>query len=345
MCFVGMEPNTLLSMQAAGRPLPIPATEPVLTLFDTLGPGHADGHALAREVWRLEAEGCQRIHVRINSAGGSVAQGYSLFSALRHTRMEVHTWADGLALSMAGLIFLAGQHRHMAPWSMLMLHNPSLTAEGEQAEPGNALILERIRLSILKMYEGVTPLEQGQLAQMMEAETWLTASDAVALGLATDFAGQAALPELEVALRSQAEAGLPALEEAVLLARPAQATAEANQPEELLTDHDALNKALEATHAFEQNLLGQLRLIETQLAALQKRLDTPAQTPAATAQGYVPLQQGAKKASTNLNFRELERRNPAALVRMQQEDPTRFAELYQAAYGVAYTQKGGAAWA
>lgn len=318
-----MKPTIPLPLTNAAQPLPIPASEPVLTLFDTLGPGHADGHALAREIWRLEAEGCPRVHLRINSAGGSVAQGYSLFSALRHTRMEVHTWADGLALSMAGLIFLAGRHRHMAPWSMLMLHNPSLTTDGERDEPGNALILERIRQSVLKMYEGATTLEEGRLAAMMDAETWLTASDALALGLATDLAGQAAVPDLELALRTRAEAGLDTLMEAVLEMRPIVGTPVGVYPEP------------EPETLFEKSLLSQLGLIEAQLAALHKRMDTLPPLPAPT---YTALPKAAATASAELSFRELERRDPQALARMQKEDPTRFQALYKAAYG----QKGGA---
>jgi len=288
-----------------------------------MSPGHADGHALAREIWRLEAEGCPRLHLRINSAGGSVAQGYSLFSALRHTRMEVHTWADGLALSMAGLIFLAGRHRHMAPWSMLMLHNPSLTTDGEREEPGNALILERIRQSVLKMYEGATTLEEGRLAAMMDAETWLTASDALALGLATDLAGQAAVPDLELALRTRAEAGLDTLMEAVLELRPNPEVADEPDPGQ------------EPETLFEKSLLSQLGLIEAQLAALHKRMDTLPTLPKVE---YKALPSALPATSTELGFRELERRDPQALARMQKEDPARFQALYKAAYG----QKGGA---
>ena len=299
--------------------LPIPAGEPVLTLYDTLGPGHADGHALAREVWRLEAEGCPRIHLRINSAGGSVAQGYSLFAALRHTRMEVHTWADGLALSMAGLLFLAGRHRHMAPWSMLMLHNPSLTAEGEADEPGNALILERVRQSVLKMYADVTALSDGKLAGMMQAETWLTASEALALGLATDLAGQAAQPALEYTLRAQAHAGVAALQAALLQARPATETAA--DPAPAPADGAA-------------TLLAQLAALEAQLTALERRLATPT---AGTAYAPLPPVTTQAGAQPERSFRQWERHNPQWLARLQAEDPARFEALYRACYG----QKGG----
>lgn len=308
---------------SAAAALPIPAGEPVLTLYDTLGPGHADGHALAREVWRLEAEGCPRIHLRINSAGGSVAQGYSLFAALRHTRMEVHTWADGLALSMAGLLFLAGRHRHMAPWSMLMLHNPSLTAEGEAEDAGNALILERVRQSVLKMYADVTALSDGKLATMMQAETWLTASEALALGLATDLAGQAPQPALEQTLRAQAQAGVEALQATLLQARPAPEATGAQPPA--------------APAEGVGTLLAQLAALEAQLTALERRLAVPS---AAVASAYTPLPQATARANgqPERTFRQWERHNPQWLARLQAEDPARFEALYHACYG----QKGGA---
>ena len=334
-----MEPNTILSFTGGATALPIPATEPVLTLFDTLGPGHADGHALAREIWRLEAEGAQRVHLRINSAGGSVAQGYSLFSAIRHTRMEVHTWADGMALSMAGLIFLAGAQRHMAPWSMLMLHNPSLGTDGEAEEPGNALILERIRASVLKMYEGCTALEPGRLSHMMEAETWLTASDALALGLATDLAGQAAVPDLELALRARAEAGIAALQEAVLqVMTEIDSIPDAPLGAEADSVENQQKNPQSATDALESSLLSQLALIEAQLAALNRRMDEADAPPLLPAAEYTPLPgsaTGFKRAE--MTFREMERRDPKALDRLKIEDPARFDALFQAQYG----QKGG----
>jgi hypothetical protein len=85
----------------------------------------------------------------------------------------------------------------------------------------------------------------------------------------------------------------------------------------------------------EQNLLAQLAVIEEQLRALNLRLENPV---AHKAQAYVPIPNVSVQGA-GLSFRDMERKDPAALARMQQEEPHRFAALYQAAYG----QNGGVA--
>ncbi|MFN8406782.1 MAG: Clp protease ClpP [Sphingobacteriaceae bacterium] len=67
----------------------------------------------------------KRIHIRINSPGGSVWEGLPIFNAIRASKSEVHTYIDGIAFSMAAVIALAGHKIHMAQGSLFMLHNVS----------------------------------------------------------------------------------------------------------------------------------------------------------------------------------------------------------------------------
>lgn len=74
-----------------------------------------------KELDRLSAQ-YARINVRINSYGGEIYHGMPIISAMQRCKAEVHTYIDGLAASMAGVIWLCGKHRHMAKNAMLMLH-------------------------------------------------------------------------------------------------------------------------------------------------------------------------------------------------------------------------------
>jgi ATP-dependent protease ClpP protease subunit len=65
----------------------------------------------------------KRIHVRLNSPGGSTLHGWAIVAAIRACSAEVHTYVDGIAASMAADIFLAGHVRHMNPSSLLMIHD------------------------------------------------------------------------------------------------------------------------------------------------------------------------------------------------------------------------------
>lgn len=68
----------------------------------------------------------KKVHLRINSPGGEVFHGSAMVTAIRNcTSCEVHTWLDGVAASMSGVIWLAGHKRHAAKNGMLMLHNAS----------------------------------------------------------------------------------------------------------------------------------------------------------------------------------------------------------------------------
>jgi ATP-dependent Clp endopeptidase proteolytic subunit ClpP len=71
-----------------------------------------------------------RINVRINSPGGSLYDGLAIYNALASSTKEVHTYIDGIAFSMAGIIAMAGKTVHAAKASMLMFHNASGIAIG-----------------------------------------------------------------------------------------------------------------------------------------------------------------------------------------------------------------------
>lgn len=98
---------------------------------DLSGEGNA-AKSFLKDFQELERT-AKRIHIRINSPGGSVWEGLPIFNAIRASKAEVHTYVDGIAYSMAAMITLAGHQIHMAKGSLLMLHNVS-TGEYGNAE-------------------------------------------------------------------------------------------------------------------------------------------------------------------------------------------------------------------
>ncbi|HQU52012.1 MAG TPA: Clp protease ClpP [Saprospiraceae bacterium] len=77
--------------------------------------------AFVKKLNELEAK-YTRINIRVNSLGGSMKHGNAIISSIRNSKSEIHTYNDGTAASMAGDIWLAGTHRHMATNSLLMIH-------------------------------------------------------------------------------------------------------------------------------------------------------------------------------------------------------------------------------
>jgi ATP-dependent Clp endopeptidase proteolytic subunit ClpP len=75
-----------------------------------------------------------RINIHINSPGGSLYHGFPIFNAIVNSKKDVHTYNDGLAASMGGLLLLAGKKVHMAKNAMLMIHNALSFAYGNSQE-------------------------------------------------------------------------------------------------------------------------------------------------------------------------------------------------------------------
>jgi len=89
-----------------------------------------------------------RINIHINSPGGSVYHGFPIFNAIASSKKDIHTYNDGIAASMGGILLLAGKTVHTAKNALLMIHNA-------QSWPyGNAQDL-RDEADVLEKYDGI----------------------------------------------------------------------------------------------------------------------------------------------------------------------------------------------
>lgn len=140
----------------------------------------------ARSFQRILAEtDAEEIHLHINSPGGSVFEGVTIFNLLSDHPADVTVHIDGIAASIASVIALAGDTVNIAENGMVMIHNPSVLAWGDaEVMRKHAEILDRIKDAILNTYESRTKLERSDLAAAMDAETWYSADEAVTAGFA-----------------------------------------------------------------------------------------------------------------------------------------------------------------
>ena len=119
--------------------------------------------------------------LRIHSPGGDAHEGLAIYEALKGRGFIVRI--DGLAASAASLIAMAGSRIVMAPGAQLMLHNPWTMAEGD----GNDLravadVLDKIRDSYVDVYVARTALAKEKVMEVMDSETFWSASEVAALG-------------------------------------------------------------------------------------------------------------------------------------------------------------------
>lgn len=137
---------------------------------------------------QLRAITASLINVRINSGGGSVFTAQAILSSLRRHPAEVRVYIDGLAASAASVIAMAGDTVVMPSNAMMMIHNP-LTWVGGEAEDMRKMAdtLDKVRDGIVAAYQQKTLLEESRIIELMDAETWMTASEAVELGFADEI--------------------------------------------------------------------------------------------------------------------------------------------------------------
>ena len=125
-----------------------------------------------------------QINLRINSPGGDVFDGIAIFNMLRHHRARVAVTIDGIAASMASVIAMAGDEIAMPDNAMMMIHDPSgmvVGTSGDMRELADAL--DKVKESLVSAY-AKSDLDRNRVAEIVTAETWLTADEALDLGFA-----------------------------------------------------------------------------------------------------------------------------------------------------------------
>jgi ATP-dependent Clp endopeptidase proteolytic subunit ClpP len=123
--------------------------------------------------------------VRINSPGGSVFDGVAIYNALKRHDARVTVWVDGIAASIASMIAMAGDDVVMPENAMLVLHDPSGLVAGTAADMrAMADALDRMKAGMVAAYRDKSGRDDAEIEALMAAETWLSAAEAVDLGLA-----------------------------------------------------------------------------------------------------------------------------------------------------------------
>lgn len=127
-----------------------------------------------------------KIVVMINSEGGSVLYGMSTFSVIRSCPIEVDCVIEGLAASMASIIWAAGDNLFMHDYSLLMIHNP-FNSKAMAEDPSIKQTVEAFRSQLETIYTKRFGIPKDQVEAIMNGEgeadgTFLCAKDAVKAG-------------------------------------------------------------------------------------------------------------------------------------------------------------------
>jgi len=176
-----------------------------ILLYGPIGPDfwEPENAITAKSVMAELSEISGDVTVRISSGGGDVYEGIDIMQALKNHDGEVTVIVESLAASAASFIAVGGADRVlMRESSELMIHRAWTLAEGNADEVRKTLTdLERQDNKLAAIYAGKAGGEIQDWLDAMSAETWYTAEEAVAAGLADGIvAEKSSAPEPSASL-------------------------------------------------------------------------------------------------------------------------------------------------
>lgn len=201
----------------------------VVSILDVIGEDWwaGDGVTSKRVAGALRAIGNRDVTVNLNSPGGDMFEGVAIYNQLREHAGRVTINILGLAASAASVIAMAGDEIRIGRPSFLMIHNCWCSAAGnrhdfadlsEQMAPFDAAMAD--------VYQARTGVDLKHIQTLMDKESWIGGSAAVADGWADALLEDAAIKDaggsaqaasirrIEAALRSS---GMPRSEAQRLL--------------------------------------------------------------------------------------------------------------------------------
>ena len=133
----------------------------------------------------------KEIRVHINSPGGSVFEAIAIMNQLRAHSARVVAIVDGLAASAASFIAVSADEVVMAPHSELMVHDAWGVSIGNAADMrAFADTLDHLSDNIANIYAAKSGGDAAAWRAVMMSETWISADEAVAAGLADRVDGE-----------------------------------------------------------------------------------------------------------------------------------------------------------
>lgn len=156
-------------------------------IYDTIGQDWFGGGITAQSVIdALEELGGKRATVRINSPGGVADEGIAIYNALKRYEGGVDTVVDSIAASAASVIALAGESRITSSGARWMIHRAMTIGIGNANEMRKtADVLDTYDKSLVEIYSAYLNKSEDEILDLLSAETWYRADEAVAAGLST----------------------------------------------------------------------------------------------------------------------------------------------------------------
>ena len=177
--------NTKLARQSWYRVVDAANDTAEVYVYDEIGMW---GQSAADFVRDLAAVSAREVNVFVNSPGGEIFDGIAMYNALRAHPANVTVYVDSLAASIASVICMAGDKVVMRQGSQMMIHDGEGMCWGNAAEmTAMATLLDRQSDNIAGFYAARAGGKVKAWRDLMRAETWYSAKEAVDAGLADEL--------------------------------------------------------------------------------------------------------------------------------------------------------------
>lgn len=134
----------------------------------------------------------KNLDVRINSPGGDVFQGITIYNRLKQHPAKITVYIDGLAASIASIIALAGDEVIIGDGALFMVHKPWTWTMGNSDELDTTVErLIQIEDEMVTIYKAKSGLPRDEIKSLLRAETWMSADEAIEKGFVDKKAGEA----------------------------------------------------------------------------------------------------------------------------------------------------------
>ena len=151
------------------------------------GINDATANLVVAQLLFLESENPDKdIFLYINSPGGSVSAGLSIYDTMQFIKPDISTLCLGMAASMGSFLLMAGApgKRAALPNSRVMIHQPSGGAQGQAADIEiQAREILKTREQLNRIYSERTGQPVEKIAADMERDYWMSPGEAKAYGL------------------------------------------------------------------------------------------------------------------------------------------------------------------
>ena len=135
-----------------------------------------------------DLQGVSQIVLHINSEGGDLLEGVSIYNLLRNSGVEITAMIEGLCASSASILAMSASKIIMKRGSILMIHKPMSVAFGNDEQLSKVIeVLNIITENMIDIYQARTGLARETINDLMSKETYMSGEMAKSLGFCDEY--------------------------------------------------------------------------------------------------------------------------------------------------------------